>query len=404
MTGTGWAGAVARRLPLAICAILAARQSVRARRAIREGRAPEPAPLPDPPPRVSIVVPLRDEEENVDALLSSLLAQDYPDIELIVVDDGSTDRTPELLAAWTARDARVRVERVEELPPGWAGKAHALHRGVGLASGEWVLFTDADGRQHPNTIGIAVGHALRHGVDLLSLLPRLAFIGAGMKLLTPAATLTLVERATPGEIRDPHYRRPWATAWISGGFILLRRAAYEATGGYDNPKLRASFADDVRLAELVKGDGYRLDLADGRDLLAIRQYETWGTVWRGWRKSAYGDFYDRPLVGLAGGVALLMFGALPPLLGLRGLLRRRPDEALMAVGVWALQASAFAPYDREFGITRLWSLLAPLSWVLLGVLTLDATRLAISGRGATWKGRAGAAPEPGAAEGMSERH
>src|ERR671932_1185689 len=143
--------AILRTVPLALCALLALRQDRRVRRALTEVGPPEPEPLPEPPPRVSIVLPVRDEEANVDGVLASLLAQDYPDFDLIVVDDGSTDATPRLLAAWAARDERVRVHRVEELPPGWAGKAHALHTGVGLTAGEWLLFTDADTPHAPET-------------------------------------------------------------------------------------------------------------------------------------------------------------------------------------------------------------------------------------------------------------
>src|SRR5438067_1714913 len=153
-------------LPTALCALIALRQRRRVRRAIAEAAPPEPGPLPAPQPRVAIVLPVRDEAANVDGILASLLAQDYPDFDLTVIDDSSTDATPHLLAAWAARDARVRVHRVDALPPGWAGKPHALHTGATLTAGDWLLFTDADTRHAPETLRLMVGHAARHRLDL----------------------------------------------------------------------------------------------------------------------------------------------------------------------------------------------------------------------------------------------
>src|SRR5919199_781544 len=381
--------AILRTVPLALCALLALRQDRRVRRALTEVGPPEPEPLPEPPPRVSIVLPVRDEEANVDGVLASLLAQDYPAFDLTVVDDGSSDATPRLLAAWAARDRRVRVHRVEELPPGWAGKAHALHIGVGLIAGEWLLFTDADTRHAPEALGLALGHALRHRVDLLSLLARSPLIGPGARLLTPIGAISLLERATPAEVRDP--RHPAALA--IGTYLLVRRAAYEACGGYAAPRLRATFADDVYLTEEVKRSGGRVDLVrgyDGRDLLSNEQWTTWDSLWRGWRKSAYGDIGHRPLYGLAGGLLLLAYGLLPPLAALRAAqagLRRHRLSAILAALALAAQVDARSHLDREAGLSHAWSLTAPAAWAMLGVLILDTTRLALTGRGADWKGR-----------------
>src|SRR5581483_3727835 len=119
-------------------------QSYRAHRSVREMHPPREVPLPEAAPRVSIILPVRNEEANIDCCVASLLAQDYPDFDLTIIDDGSSDATPRLLAKWEARDGRVHVQRIDRLPCGWAGKAHALHTGVEMTQGEWMLFTDAD--------------------------------------------------------------------------------------------------------------------------------------------------------------------------------------------------------------------------------------------------------------------
>jgi chlorobactene glucosyltransferase len=375
---------IARSLPLALCAAVAVRQSIRTRRALAEATLPEQYPLPEPSPHVSIVLPVRDEEANIDAVLGSLLAQDYPSFDLLVVDDGSTDATPRLLAAWAARDPRVRVHRIDALPAGWAGKTHALHTGASRTEGEWLLFTDADTRHAPATLRRMVGHAQGRGDDLVSMLAQPILTGAGTRLLTPTGALTLFERATPAEVRDPAH--PGAIA--VGQYILVRRAAYDAIGGYAAPGLRDTFADDVLLAERVKREGWRVDLVSGRDLVSNEQWPTWGGAWRGWRKSIYGATAGQPGLTTAGGVALVGYGLLPLITAARALVARRWVAGSAAAAILALQIDARAQLDRAFRLPRAWSLAAPAGWVALGLVILDAARLHLAGRAADWKGRA----------------
>src|SRR6266568_3099891 len=153
---------------LTVSALVALWQSYRAHRTVRETHPPGEVPLPGSPPHVSIIVPVRNEEATIDACVASLLAQDYPDFDVTLIDDGSTDATPHLVAGWATRDSRVQVHRVDQLPDGWAGKAHALHSGVTLTRGEWLLFTDADTCHAPRTLRLMVGHALDQQDDSLS--------------------------------------------------------------------------------------------------------------------------------------------------------------------------------------------------------------------------------------------
>ena len=130
--------------------------------------------LPEPPPRVSIVVAARDEAAGIEAGLRSLLAQDYPDYEVIVVDDRSCDATPQILAAMTKFDARLTVVRIDELPPNWLGKNHALERGAERASGSILVFADADVILAPDVLSRAVSHAYAGKRDHLALAPDIA--------------------------------------------------------------------------------------------------------------------------------------------------------------------------------------------------------------------------------------
>jgi chlorobactene glucosyltransferase len=380
-----------RYLPLValvVSALVALWQSYRAHRTVRETHPPDPASLSGPLPRVSIIVPVRNEEATIDACVASLLAQDYPDFDVTLIDDGSTDATPRLLAEWARRDCRVQVHRVDQLPAGWAGKAHALHTGVMLTCGEWLLFTDADTRHIPWTLRLMAGHALRRQNDLLSTHTTLMTLsGPIMPLLMPISEVLLALKLTPAEVRDPASPR----AFAFGQYILLRREAYLATGGYDAAGMRMTSIDDVALAARFKQFGQRVELVNGRGLIKNRQWTTWRSLRHGWVKSCYGELIRShiSLASLPAGPALIAYGLLPPTVLLYALYTgqaRRLSTLLAGITLLA-QIDAKHCFDREYDLAFPWSLAAPVGWVSCGVLLLDVARLMLTGRGADWKGR-----------------
>jgi len=373
---------------LSITALLALYQSYRSHRAVRETHPPDEVPLPETAPHVSIILPVRNEEANVDACLTSLLAQDYPSFSITVIDDGSTDATPCLLEQWEARDRRIQVHRIDELPDGWAGKPHALHTGAILTKGEWLLFTDADTRHAPQTLRLMVGHALHRQVDLLSMCTNLMTAsGTAMPLLMPLSEVILAHRVTPGEVSDPAYPR----AFAFGQYILLRREAYVTTGGYAASYMRTTFIDDLALAEQFKHSSKRVELVNGRGLILNRQWTTWKSARQGWGKSCYSEIIRSrvPLGGVHAGLALIVYG-LGPLLALIYALSTGKMHRLstLLAGITLVgQIDAKRCFDREHGLPVTWSLTAPLSWAVFGIMVLDVARLILTGHGAHWKGR-----------------
>ena len=378
----------ARFVALAVPALVALWQSYRAHRTVRETHPPLDVPLPKQTPHVSIIVPVRNEEATIDACVASLLAQDYPDFDIRVIDDGSTDATPHLLARWARRDQRVQVHRVDQLPGGWAGKAHALHIGVMLTCGEWLLFTDADTCHTVQALRLMVGHALSQQDDLLSTRTTLMTLsGPVMALLMPVSEILLAHKLTPAEVRDPASPR----AFAFGQYILLRREAYLATGGYAAAGMHMTSIDDVALAARFKQHGQRVELVNGRGLITNRQWTTWKSLRQGWGKSCYGELIRShiPLASLPGSLALIAYGLVPPSIVLRALYsgKMRRLSTLLAGITLLAQIDAKRCFDREYELALFWSLAAPAGWVICGILLLDVARLILTGRGADWKGR-----------------
>jgi len=249
-------------------------------------------------PLVSIIVPARNEERNIRRCVESLLEQNYPNYEIIVVDDGSTDETPNILEniiQTHPRSNRLWVQRLrDELPEGWAGKPHAIHIGVQESHGEWLLFTDADTWHAPNALQSALTSALNAGSDLYSLSTAQELPGFWEKVMMPMAYLGISMMYPIKKVNDPLS----SIAIANGQFILIRHAVYDILGGYARPELRNTLLDDRDLANTIKQQGFRLRLEDGRDLVRVQMYRGLREAWKGWRKNAF--------LGSRGGVAFVI--------------------------------------------------------------------------------------------------
>ena len=373
---------------LIVAALFALWQRQRAIRSVKETLPPDQAPLPTPAPHVSIVLPVRNEAANIDACLASLTAQDYPNFSITVVDDGSTDTTPEQLAAWYKRDPRVQTLRVDHLPANWAGKTHALHTGVMQSHGEWLLFTDADTQHEPVTLRLMMGHALRQQDDLLSMSMNLMTLsGPATPLLLPVTEILLAQRVTPSEVKDPASPR----AFAFGQYILLRRDAYLATGGYSAPDMSTSAVEDLALAEQIKHRGYQVEIVDGRGLVNNCQWTTWNTARLGWGKSCYSEIVrtNIPLAAFPAALGLMAYGLGPPIILLYAIATRKTSRVstILASLTLLTQIETKRHVDKKYGLSRLWALTAPIAWTSCGIMALDVTRHILTGKRMAWKSR-----------------
>ena len=217
-----------------------------------------------------------------------ILGQDYPHFEVIVLDDRSTDATPTILRELAEGSRDLRVLQGAELPPGWAGKPHALHQAAGAARGEWLCFVDADTSLSPNALSSVHAKAVETGADLFTIMTFQVLGSFWEKTVMPLVMTALAVGFSPRRVNDPRTR----DAIANGQFILIRRAAYEAIGGH--AAVRDRIVEDKAIAERVKQGGYRLIVADGMQAARTRMYTSLASMWEGWTKNIYLGLSDRP--------------------------------------------------------------------------------------------------------------
>ncbi len=350
--------------------------------------APQNLPPNTLTPLISIIVPARNEARNIRRCVTALLAQSYPHFELIVVDDRSSDETGAILAEIAAQHLRLHIIQGQPLPPGWAGKPHALHQGVQAARGEWLCFVDADTFAHPDLIASAYLAALEHGADLLTLLTDQELGSFWEKVVLPLVFIGLSFGFPVASVNDPDC--PEAIA--NGQFILIRRSVHQAVGGHAAARDRID--EDKALAEAVKGAGYRLIFADGRRLARTRMYTSLPEMWEGWTKNIYLGLQDRLwLLGFGATMALAGALALPLwlLASLTWLASGGGLSALIvtveAVIVWGYLLLWRARGARSMGIHPAYALTLPLGAAIFAAMMFASAWQVLSGRGVTWKGR-----------------
>src|SRR5579864_6332724 len=226
-------------------------------------------------PIVSVIVPARNEEACLGTCLESLVGQTGVDFEIMIVDDGSSDRTREIAQSF----ADVRLVDPGPLPPGWSGKNHALVAGAASARGSWLLFTDADTVHRVGSLDRAVTEAQQKKVALLSYSPEQEVHGFWEKAVMPVIFAELASSYRPSEVSDP--KSPAAAA--NGQYILISREAYDAVGGHT--AVAMTLLEDVALARAVKASGRRIFFRYGGDAVRTRMYRSFAQLREGWIKN-----------------------------------------------------------------------------------------------------------------------
>lgn len=346
----------------------------------RLSRAPG---LAGDPPRVSVIIPARNEEREVERAVRSHLAQTYPDFEVIAVDDGSTDATGQILARLGREDARVRAVSAGDLPAGWLGKPHALDRGAREASGDVLAFVDADVRYDPRALSEAIGLMKADSLDFLTLLPRFETFGFWESVLMPYLEAAVF--LAPAFLANRRIR--WFAVGAGAG-NLIRREAYASVGGH--AALRDSVVDDVRLAFRVKAAGWRVAVARAEDRVAVRMYRGAREIVDGFTKNVAYVFqgaFALPVFALT--LVLLGMAILPAAVIAAALFGApvAPVDLRLAVAGYALAVAGRVALARSLG-NPVWPAVAhPLTAAIWSAILGRSLFQRFVRRRLTWRGR-----------------
>jgi chlorobactene glucosyltransferase len=315
---------------------------------------------------VSIVIPARNEADRLRSLLESLTRLRYPDFDVLVVDDASSDGTGDVAARHGAR-----VLRVERPDPGWTGKCFACWSGARATEGEWLLFTDADTIHGPESLGLALALAQDRDAGLCSLLAQQRLASFWERLLLPYAYFLYFVGAWNLNVAR-------GVPVANGQYVLFRRRDYDCLGGH--AAVRGSVIEDVSLARAARDVGIRVVLAHGEPHLEVRMYRDLRELWEGLSKNAFRFVRASPSTGALTVAASIAFGtALPAAI--------RARSKFVRFALLLLPAVTLARWNRRFGAEVSVALLHPLTAAGFLALALDSVRRTFTPDGTAWKGR-----------------
>jgi glycosyltransferase involved in cell wall biosynthesis len=324
---------------------------------------------------VSVIVPARNEELCLSRCLQSLVAQQGVNLEVIVVDDASTDRTRGIAESIGG----VRVVDAGPLPVGWSGKVNAMLAGARVARGDWLLFTDADTVHRPGSLARALAEAEEHGAAMLSYSPAQEVDGLCEKAVMPVIFAELAAAYRPSEVSDPASQ----AAAANGQYLLISRAAYDAVGGH--AAVATSWLEDVALARAVKLSGRKLWFRFGGDAVSARMYRSFRQLKEGWTKNLillFPSALELALRRMAEFILLAGGGFVTIRSGIHG-------QAKVAISSAVLVTCLAAAFFRRIGKAHFsWgaNAFAPLGLPIFSYLLLRSRIFHSKGK-VTWKGR-----------------
>jgi cellulose synthase/poly-beta-1,6-N-acetylglucosamine synthase-like glycosyltransferase len=337
----------------------------------------EQSPVPEQWPRVSLIITARDEARDLERCVRTRLEGDYPNLEVIIVDDRSTDGTSEIAEHLASKDTRVKVVHINELPSGWLGKLYALYSGVKIASGEWLLFSDADIEFAPHTLRHAVAYCEHEGRDHMSVVPSFREHGLVIDAAINVFSQALLVGGRPWKAKDPHSK----VALGAGLFNLVRRSSYDQTPGFE--WLRLEIADDIALGQMLKRRGARPIVMNAVGAVTLDFYRDIRELACGMEKSGFAVLARCSavrlillcVVGLIFQIGFLI-GLFCPVLWLQRL-------SLIITATACLSQSLMA---RFMGRKILPALLFPLGVILMGWMLLRSGLLVWWRGGVAWRG------------------
>ena len=326
-------------------------------------------------PRISILFAARDEEEKLPAALATLMEIDYPDLEVIAVDDRSQDSTGRILERFAAAHPRLRVVHITQLPAGWLGKPHALQKAYAASTGDWLLFTDADVRFKHDALRRAIALVKARNLEHLTLMGDVEMVGFWETVLITFFGMAFHIATDPYRVANPNSR-----AYVGvGAFQLLKRAAYEASGTHR--RLAMEVVDDMKLGKIVKQSGFRSSAGVAQDFVVVRWHAGLGNLVRGVTKNFFaGVGYSVPLVAIAV-VALLLMNVAP----IFGVFFGQGWIRIFAVAAFVIALCFHTGVDIGMRVSPFYAFTYPLGALLFSYMLLRSTVVTLKQGGIIWR-------------------
>jgi glycosyltransferase involved in cell wall biosynthesis len=326
-------------------------------------------------PAISLIFAARDEEEKLSAALATLIAIDYPRLEIIAVNDRSKDATAHILDD-AATHSRLHVVHIDELPPGWLGKPHALQKAYESSTGDWLLFTDADVRLKPDTLRRAISLAKARKLDHLTLFCDLEMVGFWERVLITFFGLWFYLATDPARVSNPGSPRYVGV----GAFQLLRRSAYEKSGTHQ--RLAMEVLDDMKLGKIVKQAGFRSECAIAHEFVTVRWHAGLGNLVRGVTKNLFASAEYSLVIVAVLLTGLLMMNILP-FVGVifgHGWVRIFCGISVAIIVCFHAGAATVMRVSPLYGLTH------PLGALLFCYMLLRSTVVTLKQGGIIWRG------------------
>ena len=341
-------------------------------------------PAPNVFPSVSVLLPARNEERNIRRVLESLLNQNYPGYEVIVLNDNSEDKTGAIIKSLAVKYPQLKVINGKPLESGWTGKCFACRQLYEASSGEYILFTDADTFHNPDSISSSIAVALNRRADMLTLFPKMQMKGFAEKLIMPLLWFTVM-------LLLPFYFVD-KTGFIKfsigiGPFMLFKKSAYEAIGTHSSVK--NALVEDVWLARKIKENNLRLVVADGRNMLGVRMYNNFSEIWNGFSKNIFAGFGFSSIALFSVNILYVLLFFLPFLLFLKALTLHSWSNPvfLLTVSQVLILYICRAAISAKFSLGVISTILHPIGVIFVPLIALNSWFWIAAGKGAKWKGR-----------------
>ena len=326
-------------------------------------------------PAIAIIIAVRNEEEELEKALNSVCNLNYSNYRLVLVNDRSTDRTPQILEIFAQRFSHVTVIHINKLPDGWLGKSHALYQGYLNSREEWLLFTDGDVSFKPDTLTKAISYSIRQQLDHLVLLPRIHSRSALFNSVLATFKIMFDLQYRPWAAKNPH-----SGASIGmGAFNLVRRTAYETAGTHLRFALHPN--DDLQLGEHIKSSGHKQDVLYGDEQIQYEWYNSLNAFINGLMKNAFSSVNYSFLKAVINSIAALLFFVLPvPVLLVSGMPQQQYLAAIILVSQLALYLLKPALHARWWYV-----LIIPFAAAVISFIMLKSAILTTFQRGIYWR-------------------